>query len=206
MATTKVAGKAAAAAKARAAAKGPRKTVSAKGAAKGARKKHPLNSQLYRSDDKKPHRYRPGTVSLREIRRYQKSTNLLIPKLCYQRLVREINEHHKCKERGGDLPFRWQGSAILATQTVAEDYLTTQLEDANVCAIHAKRVTVMPKDIQLVRRIKGEQIVTTSRNSVAAIYKPSNHPDIRKEAEDKQKEARLKKREARVAKQRGKTG
>jgi histone H3 len=99
---------------------------------------------------KKPHRYRPGTVALREIRRYQKSTDLLIRKLPFQRLVREIAQDFK-----NDL--RFQGTAISALQEAAESYLVSLFEDTNLCAIHAKRVTIMPKDIQLARRIRGER-------------------------------------------------
>jgi histone H3 len=99
---------------------------------------------------KKPHRYRPGTVALREIRRYQKSTDLLIRKLPFQRLVREIAQDFK-----SDL--RFQSSAILALQEASEAYLVGIFEDTNLCAIHAKRVTIMPKDIQLARRIRGER-------------------------------------------------
>ena len=99
---------------------------------------------------KKPHRYRPGTVALREIRRYQKSTDLLIRKLPFQRLVREIAQDFKTD-------LRFQGSAVLALQEAAEAYLVGLFEDTNLCAIHAKRVTIMPKDIQLARRIRGER-------------------------------------------------
>ena len=99
---------------------------------------------------KKPHRYRPGTVALREIRKYQKSTELLIRKAPFQRLVREIAQDFK-----SDL--RFQGSAVLALQEAAEAYLVGLFEDTNLCAIHAKRVTIMPKDIQLARRIRGER-------------------------------------------------
>ena len=99
---------------------------------------------------KKPHRYRPGTVALREIRRYQKSTELLIRKLPFQRLVREIAHEFKTE-------LRFQGTAILALQESAEAYLVALFEDTNLCAIHAKRVTIMPKDIQLARRIRGER-------------------------------------------------
>ena len=118
---------------------------------------------------KKPHRYRPGTVSLREIRRYQKSTDLLIAKGPYVRVIRELARKHKTYDDG---EYRWQGAAILARQTAAEDYLTRQFEDANVCAIHSKRCTIMPKDIQLVRRIKGEETVNTNKN--AELYKNCN--------------------------------
>lgn len=99
---------------------------------------------------KKPHRYRPGTVALREIRRYQKSTDLLIRKLPFQRLVREIAQDFKTD-------LRFQGSAILALQEAAESYLVGLFEDINLCAIHCKRVTIMRKDIKLARRIRGEQ-------------------------------------------------
>jgi len=99
---------------------------------------------------KKPHRFRPGTVALREIRRFQKSTELLIRKLPFQRLVREIASEFK-----NDL--RFQSSAVLALQEAAEAYMVGLFEDTNLCAIHAKRVTIMPKDIQLARRIRGER-------------------------------------------------
>jgi histone H3 len=99
---------------------------------------------------KKPHRYRPGTVALREIRKYQKSTELLIRKLPFQRLVREIAQDFKTD-------LRFQSSAVLALQEAAEAYLVGLFEDTNLAAIHAKRVTIMPKDIQLARRIRGER-------------------------------------------------
>jgi len=91
-----------------------------------------------------------GTVALREIRRYQKSTELLIRKLPFQRLVREIAQDFKTD-------LRFQSSAVLALQEASEAYLVGLFEDTNLCAIHAKRVTIMPKDIQLARRIRGER-------------------------------------------------
>ncbi|KAF8640135.1 hypothetical protein AX17_001371 [Amanita inopinata Kibby_2008] len=105
---------------------------------------------------KKPRRFRPGTVALREIRKYQKSTDLLLQKLPFARLVREIaldmttdmNEY-------GEGGLRWQSSALLALQEATEAYLVHLFEDANLCAIHAKRVTLMTRDIQLARRIRG---------------------------------------------------
>ena len=99
--------------------------------------------------DKKPHRYRPGTVALREIRRYQKSTELLIRKLPFQRLVREIAQDFKTD-------LRFQGSAVLALQEATEAYLIGLFEDSNLAAIHAKRVTIQNKDMQLARRIRHE--------------------------------------------------
>ena len=119
----------------------PRKQL----ATKAARKSAPHTGGV-----KKPHRYRPGTVALREIRRYQKSTDLLIRKLPFQRLVHEISQ-----DFNSDL--RFQSTALLAIQESSEAYLTGLFEDTNLCAIQAKRVTIMPKDIQLARRIRGEK-------------------------------------------------
>ncbi len=99
---------------------------------------------------KKPHRYRPGTVALREIRRYQKSTDLLIGKLPFQRLVREIAQDFRTD-------IRFTSTALLSLQEASEAFLVGLFEDTNLCAIHAKRVTIMPKDIQLARRIRGER-------------------------------------------------
>ena len=100
---------------------------------------------------KKPRRYRPGTLALREIRKYQQSTNTLLRKLPFQRLVREIATD--CKS-----DLRFQSTAILALQEASEAYLVGLFEDTNMCAIHAKRVTIMPKDMQLARRIRGERM------------------------------------------------
>ncbi|KAH0546877.1 hypothetical protein KQX54_015734 [Cotesia glomerata] len=121
--------------------KAPRKQL----ATKAARKSAPATGGV-----KKPHRYRPGTVALREIRRYQKSTELLIRKLPFQRLVREIAQDFKTD-------LRFQSSAVMALQEASEAYLVGLFEDTNLCAIHSKRVTIMPKDIQLARRIRGER-------------------------------------------------
>ena len=98
---------------------------------------------------KRPMRYRPGTVALRKIRRYQKTTELLIRKLPFNHLVWEIAQDFKT-----DLHF--QSTAIIALQEAAEAYLVGLFEDTNLCAIHAKLVTIMPKDIQLARLICGE--------------------------------------------------
>jgi histone H3 len=99
---------------------------------------------------KRVHRYRPGTVALREIRRYQRSTDLLLRKLPFQRLVREIAQ-------GLAADLRWQATALFAIQEAAESYLVNLFEDTNLCALHAKRVTIMCKDMQLARRIRGER-------------------------------------------------
>ncbi|CAG7849987.1 Histone H3 [Serendipita indica DSM 11827] len=119
--------------------KAPRKQLATKQARKTAPK-------TVASGVKKPHRFRPGTVALREIRRYQKSTELLIRKLPFQRLVREIAQD-----------LRFQSSAVLALQEAAEAYLVSLFEDTNLAAIHAKRVTIQPKDLQLARRLRGER-------------------------------------------------
>ena len=119
----------------------PRRLISEK----AARKTAPAMGGI-----KKPHRYRPGTVAIREIRKYQKTTDLLISKLPFQRLVREIAQNFK-----SDL--RFQMSAVAALQEAAESYLVGLFEDTNLCAIHAKRVTILPKDMQLAKRIRGER-------------------------------------------------
>ena len=112
--------------------KAPRKQL----ATKAARHSAPATGYV-----KKPHRYRPGTVAIREIRRYQKSTELLIRKLPFQRLVKEIVQD--CK-----IDLRMTSSAIVALQEASEAYLVGLFEDTNLCAIHAKRATSMPKDLQ----------------------------------------------------------
>lgn len=94
---------------------------------------------------------RPGERALKEIRQYQKSTELLIRKLPFARLVREVQRSFT-KERD---EYRWQAAALIALQESAEAHLVSLFEDANLCAIHSKRVTVMVKDIQLARRIRG---------------------------------------------------
>ena len=100
---------------------------------------------------KKTHRFRPGTVALREIKKYQKSTNLLLRRAPFSRLVREIAQ--KQKEQ-----LRFQASAISALQEATESYLISLFEDTNELAIHAKRVTIMSKDLKLARRLRGERV------------------------------------------------
>jgi histone H3 len=120
--------------------KAPRKQL----ATKAARKSAPVNGGV-----KKPHRFRPGTVALREIRKFQKTAELLIRRRPFQRLVREIAQDFK-----SDL--RFQSSAVLALQEASEAYVVGLFQDTNLCAIHAKRVTIMPKDMYLARRIRAE--------------------------------------------------
>ncbi|TEB35654.1 histone-fold-containing protein [Coprinellus micaceus] len=105
---------------------------------------------------RKKHRFHPGTVALREIRKYQKSTDLLLRKLPFSRVVREIALDMQTNLNGpADVALRWQSSALQALQEAAEAFLVHLFEDANLCAIHAKRVTLMTRDIQLARRIRG---------------------------------------------------
>ena len=121
--------------------KAPRKAL----ATKAARKSAPATGGV-----KKPHRYRPGTVALREIRRFQKSVDPLIRTGPFARLVREI----MLDFRAG---LRLQKNAASALQEASEAYLVGLMQDSNLCAIHGKRVTVQPKDMNLARRIRGEK-------------------------------------------------
>ena len=95
-------------------------------------------------------RFRPGRLALNEIHYFQKHTHLLIRRLPFQCLVREVADSFKTE-------LRWRSSALMALQEACEAYLVWLFEDSNLCAIHAKRVTIMPKDIQLACRIRGER-------------------------------------------------
>ena len=99
---------------------------------------------------KKKRRFKPGTKALMEIRKYQKGTDVVIPKRAFQRLVREIAKDFKT-----DLCFT--APSLNALQEATEYYLIGLLDDSNICAIHSKRVTVSPKDVQLALRIRGER-------------------------------------------------
>jgi len=96
-------------------------------------------------------RYRPGELALREIRQFQKTTMPVIRKLPFVRLVRELAQNAVATS------FRFKADALAALQEAAEAYVVHFFEDANLCAVHAKRVTIMSKDIQLARRIRGER-------------------------------------------------
>lgn len=117
----------------------------AKKSAKKPEKTAPTNSGV-----KKPHRWRPGTVAIREIKRYQKSVKLLIRKAPFHRFVRELGAQFK-----HDL--RFQPQALEAIQEAAEAYMVGVFEDANLCVLHAKRSTILPKDLHLAMRIRGER-------------------------------------------------
>jgi histone H3 len=115
--------------------KTPRKQLATKAACKAA---PPIGGC------KKPHCYRQGSVALHEICKYQKSTDLLLCKLPFQHFVRQVTQNVH-----GDL--RFQATSLVASQEATEAYLIGLLENTNLCDIHAKRVTIMPKDLQLSR-------------------------------------------------------
>ena len=118
---------------------------------KGSKRMIPGPSAIKKRPSKmKKFRARPGVVALREIRRLQRSTDLLIPRYPFQRLVREI-----CGNINTDLRFSSQG--LQALQESSESFISGLFEDSYLCTLHAKRVTLMPKDIQLARRIRGER-------------------------------------------------
>ena len=102
---------------------------------------------------RKPRRYRPGTVALREIRRYQKSTELLLRKIPFQRLVREVVTKIYPSEN-----YRFQSTALLALQEASEDYLVRMFSQVNDLAIHGKRVTIKPSDLHIWGRITGTDL------------------------------------------------
>lgn len=113
----------------------------------------PPHSRTPRSPLPGKRKFRPGTRALMEIRKFQKSTDLLIPKLPFARLIREL----AMKVGGASNPnMRFQSSALMALQEAAEAFLVTLFEDTVLCAIHARRVTIMPKDMNLARRIRGD--------------------------------------------------
>lgn len=101
---------------------------------------------------KRKFRYRPGMLALKEIRRLQKSTELLIPKIRFQRLVREIAQEFHLER------LMFQSAALGALHEASEAFLIRLFEDTNLCAIHAKRVTIFPRDIALARRIRGDTL------------------------------------------------
>ena len=134
-----------AAAKAKAATK-----MSAKVGGKNAIKKTAPAAGGMKADGKRKLRFKPGTVTLREIKKYQKSADMLLPRAAFQRLVRAV-----CTEM--DHSLRFQSQALHALQEASEAYVVGLFEDTNLCAIHARRVTVQKKDMDLARRIRGDR-------------------------------------------------
>ncbi|XP_061349837.1 histone H3-like centromeric protein CENH3 [Gastrolobium bilobum] len=98
---------------------------------------------------RKKRRSRPGTVALREIRKFQKTFKLLIPAAPFIRCVKQITNQLSTQVS------RWTPEAVVAIQEAAEDYLVHLFEGGMLCAIHARRVTLMKKDIELARRLGG---------------------------------------------------
>ena len=124
--------------------------------------KQPRKHMLHKTTGgiKKPHRYRSGLLALREIRRYQQSTKSLIRKTPFNKLIKEISQEYRiCPEGPGtpSIQVCFQLTALAALQEAAENYLVGLFEDMNLLAIHAKRVTVMPCDIRLALRIRGDE-------------------------------------------------
>lgn len=140
--------------------KAPRKHIAAKALAQA--KAAAAASAAASGGVKKAHRFRPGTVALRQIKKYQKSTDLLVQKLPFARLVREIAQD--CKT-----DLRFQASAIAALHEAAETYLTKAFTGANLAAIHAGRVTIMPKDMTLSRALAGESTALAAQAAAMAL-------------------------------------
>ena len=132
------------AAKAKAATKMPNKVKGSKAIKKAA----PAEGGM---KDRKKMRFKPGTVVLREVKKYQKTVDMLIPRAPFQRLVRSITTDM-------DHTLRFQSQALHALQEATEAYIVGLFEDTNLCAIHAKRMTVMKKDMELARRIRGDRM------------------------------------------------
>lgn len=116
----------------------------------GAKKGKKSASASASAGTKRMHRWRPGTVALREVKKAMRGTELLVAKAPFQRLVREVAESHKAG-------LRFQASAVSAIQEATEAYVISLLSDSNLAASFAGRVTCMPKDLHLVRRLRGER-------------------------------------------------
>ena len=115
-------------------------------------------AKLKRQHDENGRKIKKARYSIRafrEIRFYQKSTCFLIPMLAFQRLVREVASDFKIQGQ----EVRWQARALYALQEAAEAYLVALLSDSNLLAIHARRYTLMPKDLFLVRKIRARRVV-----------------------------------------------
>ena len=95
-------------------------------------------------------KFKPGTVAIRDIRRYQKGTEVLLRKLPFQRLVRELAQGQKDG-------IRFQASAVLAMQEATEAHIVNLFADTCLCAIHGKRVTIQPRDLRLALRLRGSR-------------------------------------------------
>jgi histone H3/H4 len=110
------------------------------------------------TEERKKRRFRPGTRVLQEIRKLQQTTHTLIPRIHFSRIVRDV----AFGIHGGH-EYRWASEALEAMQTAAEAYLVGLFEDANLCAMHAKRVTIQVKDMMLALRIRGDSFGSEKR-------------------------------------------
>ena len=111
----------------------------------------PRPSKTRRTEERRKRRFRPGTRVLQEIRKLQQTTHTLVPRIHFSRIVRDV-----AYGIDGVVQYRWASEALEAIQTAAEAYLVGLFEDANLCAMHAKRVTIQIKDILLAQRIRGD--------------------------------------------------
>jgi histone H3/H4 len=109
-------------------------------------------------EERKKRRFRPGTRVLQEIRKLQQTTHTLVPRVHFSRIVRDV-----AHSLVGGTDYRWASEALEAMQTAAEAYLVGLFEDANLCAMHAKRVTIQVKDILLAQRIRGDDFGSRGR-------------------------------------------
>lgn len=115
------------------------------------KQENPSHAKMPMNALDKPKRYRPGEKALREIRKYQKSTDLIIRRAPFLRLVKEVAQNIM-----GDI--RFQHSSITAIQEACEQHLVLLFQDCNMCALHCNRVTVTPKDMALAQRIRGDPV------------------------------------------------
>jgi len=113
--------------------------------------KKQIRQSIGTSGERPKPRKKPGQQALKEIRKYQASTDLLIPKLPFARLVKEISGNYRPQSD----PIRFTVAGLLTIQTAAEAFLVGLFEDAMLCTMHARRVTLQVRDIQLARRIRG---------------------------------------------------
>lgn len=98
-------------------------------------------------------RYRPGTVALREIRKYQKEVKILFRKLPMQRLYRDVLKDMKDALGNPVSGLRLQGQALRNLDEIVQSYIVSRYEAGNLCTIHAKRVTLMKKDLDLIEKL-----------------------------------------------------
>ncbi|KAJ1355246.1 centromeric DNA-binding histone H3-like protein cse4 [Parelaphostrongylus tenuis] len=106
-----------------------------------------------------------GVKALRKVRHLQRTTGLIILRLPFQRVVRDV-AREVLRKRNINGEFTWQANALLALQEATEVYLACLFDDTNLAAIHARRITIMPRDMQLVRRLRGENSTMSATSEV----------------------------------------